>query len=258
MAVDCARLIVPWDCQAPGQALLLCGRLEKIRAAVALCDPREAVGGDDAGARSRVVESDAVRRRCPRPGVTGTPRRRVNHSRHIALFRCHNEGSRADVTIRGDCMSFRIESVLIRIRPRPRTKSVPVHVHRWLLTLVLALVVGVVTPAAARADGMIIPFYGVNFGGNSGQPIANAIDAKRFDWGVSLAFMGAGVLGIEADIARSPDFYGRTDVGGSSVLTATGNLLFGIPIGGQSGVGFRPYALVGLGGARSPGDAFRD
>src|SRR4051812_16688020 len=155
-------------------------------------------------------------------------------------------------------MSFRIESVSIRVRPRPRAESVSVHVHRWLRTLVLALVVGIVTPAAARADGMIIPFYGVNFGGNSGQPLANAIDAKRFDWGVSLAFMGAGVLGIEADIARSPDFYGRTDVGGSSVLTATGNLLLGIPIGGQSGVGFRPYALAGLGVVRSQVDAFSD
>ncbi len=125
-------------------------------------------------------------------------------------------------------------------------------------SLVLTLLLGIVTPAAARADGMIIPFYGVNFGGNSGQPLSNAIDAKRYDWGVSLAYMGAGVLGIEADIARSPDFYGRTDLGGSSVLTMTGNLLVGIPIGGQKGVGFRPYGLAGLGVIRSKVDAFSD
>ena len=36
-------------------------------------------------------------------------------------------------------------------------------------TLVFALMLGIVTPAAAHADGMIIPFYGVNFGGDSGQ-----------------------------------------------------------------------------------------
>jgi len=137
-------------------------------------------------------------------------------------------------------------------------ESVSFRVYPWLRRLGLALLVGIVTPAAARADGMIIPFYGVNFGGNSGQEISNAIDAKRFDWGVSLAYMGAGVLGIEADIARSPDFYGRTDVGGSSVLTGTGNLLLGVPIGGQKGVGFRPYALVGLGVVRSKVDAFSD
>ncbi len=125
-------------------------------------------------------------------------------------------------------------------------------------TLALVLLLGVGTPAAARADGMIIPFLGVNFGGNSGKAIADAIDAKRFDWGVSFAFMGGGVLGLEADIARSPDFYGKTDIGDSSVFTATGNLLFGVPIGGQKGVGFRPYALAGIGMVRSKVDALTD
>ena len=111
------------------------------------------------------------------------------------------------------------------------------------------------TPAPARADGLIIPFLGVNFGGTSGREISNAIDAGRFDWGVSFAFMGGGVFGLEADIARSPDFFGRSDVGGSSVLTATGNILIGIPLGGQTGVGFRPYAVGGIGVLRSRIDA---
>lgn len=142
-------------------------------------------------------------------------------------------------------MSSRILSVFFRLFP-------------WSRTFVLAAMLGIVTPAMARADGMIIPFYGVNFGGSSGQALGNAIDAKRYDWGVSFAFMGAGVLGLEADLARSPDFFGRSDVGGSSVFTATGNLLFGVPIGGQKGVGFRPYALAGLGVVRSKVDAFSD
>lgn len=125
-------------------------------------------------------------------------------------------------------------------------------------TVALALLLGVVAPAAARADGLIVPFAGVNFGGNSGNELADAIDAKRFNWGVSLAFMGAGVLGLEADIAHTSDFFGKTDLGGSSVLTATGNLLVGIPIGGQQGVGFRPYALIGLGVIRSKVDVLGD
>jgi opacity protein-like surface antigen len=108
-----------------------------------------------------------------------------------------------------------------------------------------------IVPAAAYADGFITPFAGVNFGGRAGDAIADAFEAKRFDWGVSFAFMGGGILGMEADIAHSPDFYGRTDVGTSSVLTAAGNLLIGIPIGGQQGVGFRPYGLVGIGVIRS-------
>jgi len=124
--------------------------------------------------------------------------------------------------------------------------------------LVLTTFFAMTAPAAARADGLLVPFVGVNFGGNSGKALSNAIDAKRFDWGISLAYMGAGILGVEADIAHSPDFYGKTDLGGSSVLTATGNLLIGIPIGGQKGVGFRPYGLAGLGVVRSSIDAFGD
>jgi opacity protein-like surface antigen len=106
-------------------------------------------------------------------------------------------------------------------------------------------------PAAAYADGFITPFAGVNFGGRAGDAVPDAFNAKRFDWGVSFAFMGGGILGMEADIAHSPDFYGRTDVGSSKVLTAAGNLLIGIPIGGQQGVGFRPYVLAGIGVIRS-------
>jgi opacity protein-like surface antigen len=123
-------------------------------------------------------------------------------------------------------------------------------------TLILSLLVGLATPAVARADGLFVPFIGVNFGGNSGRALSAAVDAERLDWGMSLAYMGGGVIGLEADIANSPDFFGKTDLGGSSVLTATGNLVFGIPIGGQQGVGFRPYALAGLGVIRSKVDAF--
>src|SRR4051795_2503029 len=124
--------------------------------------------------------------------------------------------------------------------------------------LLLSGLLATLAPASARADGLLIPFLGVNFGGNSGKELSDAIDAKRFDWGASLAYMGAGVLGLEGDVAHSPDFYGRTDLGGSSVLTATGNLLIGIPIGGQTGVGFRPYALAGFGVMRSKVDALAD
>lgn len=125
-------------------------------------------------------------------------------------------------------------------------------------TLALALLVGSIAPATARADVLLIPFIGVNFGGNSGKELSDAIDAGRLDWGASFAYMGAGVLGFEVDIGYSPDFFGRTDLGGSSVLTAMGNLLIGIPFGGQSGVGFRPYVLAGLGVLRSEVDAFED
>lgn len=164
-------------------------------------------------------------------------------------------------------MSFRIPSMVFRVHPWPqrsvlfgvppwRQRSVLFRVHPWLGLLPFTLLLGIVTPSTARADGLLIPFLGVNFGGNSGKALSDAFDAKRFNWGVSLAYMGGGVLGLEADIARSPDFYGKTDLGGSSVFTATGNILFGVPIGGQRGVGIRPYALAGIGVIRSKVDAF--
>jgi hypothetical protein len=118
-------------------------------------------------------------------------------------------------------------------------------------TLGTGLLLVLLLPASAKADGMIIPFVGVNFGGDSGKELSTALDAKRFSWGASFAYMGGGVLGLEGDIGYSPDFFGKTDLGGSSVLTVTGNLLFGIPFGGQKGFGVRPYALAGIGLIRS-------
>ena len=118
-------------------------------------------------------------------------------------------------------------------------------------TLALALVALVSMPAAAYADGLLIPFLGVNFGGDSGKDLGGAVDSSRFNWGVSLSFMGAGVIGIEADFSYTPDFYGKSDLGGSSVLTGMGNLVVGVPFGGQTGFGVRPYGVGGVGVIRS-------
>ena len=123
--------------------------------------------------------------------------------------------------------------------------------------VILALLV-VAEPGVARADWLIIPFVGVNFGGDSGRELGEAIDASRFNWGASFGFMGAGVIGLEADFGYSPDFFGKTDFGGTSVFSAMGNLLLGIPFGGQQGFGVRPYGLVGFGVMRTDGDAFSD
>jgi hypothetical protein len=117
-----------------------------------------------------------------------------------------------------------------------------------------AFVVITLAPVPARADTLLIPFVGVNFGGDSGKEISEAFDSSQFNWGGSIAFMGAGVFGVEGDFSFSPDFYGKTDVGGSSVFTATGNLVLGIPFGGQQGFGIRPYGVVGGGLLRSKSD----
>jgi hypothetical protein len=120
--------------------------------------------------------------------------------------------------------------------------------------IVTALLVITLAPVRAHADTLLIPFFGVNFGGDSGQKFSEGFDTSQFNWGVSIAFMGGGVFGVEGDLGYSPDFFGKTDLGGSSLLTATGNLLIGIPFGGQQGFGVRPYGVVGAGLLKSKTD----
>ena len=125
-------------------------------------------------------------------------------------------------------------------------------------TLIAALFLLAVAPAPARADGFIVPFFGVNFGGDSGRDFGNAFDESQFNYGVSIGWMGGGIFGAETDISYSPDFFGKSDVGGSSLLTFMGNLMIGVPFGGQSGFGIRPYGVAGVGLVRSDVDSFGD
>jgi hypothetical protein len=120
--------------------------------------------------------------------------------------------------------------------------------------IAFALVAITLAPVPARADVLFIPFFGVNFGGDSGREFSEAFDTSQFNWGASIAFMGGGVFGFEGDFGFSPDFYGKTEVGGSNAFTATGNLVLGIPFGGQQGFGVRPYGLVGAGLLKSASD----
>ena len=124
--------------------------------------------------------------------------------------------------------------------------------------LAFALVAITFAPVSARADILFIPFFGVNFGGDSGKEITDAFDSNQFNYGASLAFMGGGIFGFEGDFGYSPDFYGKTDVGGSSALSLMGNVLIGVPFGGQEGFGVRPFGLIGIGMIRSDLESFDD
>jgi Outer membrane protein beta-barrel domain len=120
--------------------------------------------------------------------------------------------------------------------------------------IAVALAAIMFAPVSARADVLFIPFFGVNFGGDSGKEFSEAFDTSQYNWGASIAFMGGGVFGFEGDFGFSPDFYGKTEAGGSNAFTATGNLVLGIPFGGQQGFGVRPYGLVGAGLLKSASD----
>ena len=113
--------------------------------------------------------------------------------------------------------------------------------------LVVAAVVLVATaPVPARADWLIAPFIGGNAGGDAVKPRAN--------FGFDAAWMGAGAVGIQFDAGWTPNFFdtSNTDVStlvsGSSVSTYMVNAIVGVPVGGQRGMGVRPYGSAGLGG----------
>jgi opacity protein-like surface antigen len=112
----------------------------------------------------------------------------------------------------------------------------------WTVAVVAVAVL--VMPASARADGLITPFFGYNFGGSAGDCSSNpSCSTTQYTYGVAFGFMAGGLFGIEEDIAYAPHFFGSaSDRSDNYVFTAMTNLLVGIPAGPV-----RPYALGGIG-----------
>lgn len=118
-------------------------------------------------------------------------------------------------------------------------------------SLVLAATVALaLTPSIAQADGYLVPFVGANFGGEVGRPLGVAVrDRNIVTFGAGLGAMSAGVFGVELDLGYTRRFYQETPAvsGSNNLLTVMPALVLGIPIGGQAGVGVRPYAVAGAG-----------
>src|SRR3954464_10601104 len=101
-------------------------------------------------------------------------------------------------------------------------------------------------PTPAHADGYVSPWAGVNFGYNDiVRTCTTSTCANSFGWGVDAGWMGKGIIGGEVDFGWQPDVYGNTV--DNHVWDFMGNLIVGIPIGGQHGAGVRPYVVGGLG-----------
>jgi len=138
-------------------------------------------------------------------------------------------------------------------------------VRKFIITATLVLITTVAAPRTASADWLLTPFIGWNWGG-----AANFLDLEDFDdqfeqkvdFGASLAWMGAGIVGFEVDFGYTPNFFentagsGNFEFGDSNVTTLMGNVIIGVPVGGQTGPGFRPYGVAGVGLIKSRiGDA---
>ena len=112
------------------------------------------------------------------------------------------------------------------------------------IALMAALVL-TLAPGVARADWLFTPNVGAGFGGA-------ASGREHVTYGASIGWMGAGIFGWEADFAYTPEFFEGDDndidlFSGSNVTSFMANALIGIPIGGQTGGGFRPYVSGGVG-----------
>ena len=142
--------------------------------------------------------------------------------------------------------------------------------RKFAITSVLALMVFAAAPAKASADWLFTPFFGMNWGGTAeftdfGGDFEDEFEQKM-NFGASLSWMGAGAFGFEVDFGYSPNFFQNTtgdddfEFGDSNVTTLMANLKVGVPFGGQTGGGIRPYASGGLGLIKSriddPDDLF--
>jgi opacity protein-like surface antigen len=128
--------------------------------------------------------------------------------------------------------------------PREECNAMRRAIKSVLLTGAIALVLA---PIQARADGFVIPWVGTAFGTN--------INNGRTTFGVDAGGMGAGVIGGEVDFGYNPSFFGNTsDFGHNTIINLMGNVIVGIPVGGQRGPGIRPYVVGGIGLVRTQVD----
>jgi len=125
--------------------------------------------------------------------------------------------------------------------------------RKVIIAATIAIAASAATPKTASADWLLTPFIGSSAGGSADLfstegSFKNDFEQK-LNYGASLAWMGAGIFGVEFDFGYSPNFFGVSNpdstinlIGDGNVTTAMGNLIVGAPLGG-----FRPYASGGLG-----------
>lgn len=111
-------------------------------------------------------------------------------------------------------------------------------IPRTLTMVALVAAFGGATAREARADWLLTPFLGVTFGGDAND--------QHVNYGLSTAFLGAGVFGFEVDASITPEFFESATpaVDDSNVVTFMGNLMVSAP---SATPGLRPYASAGAG-----------
>jgi len=114
-------------------------------------------------------------------------------------------------------------------------------IRRSSVLLVFMTLIWIGYPRDVRAQGFISPFIGYNFSGDAGCPQITNCNDKKTDWGVSFGALGS-IVGFEAELGYTKNFFGESSAQTSNVLTFMGNLMLAPKIGPV-----QPYGLVGLG-----------
>lgn len=123
---------------------------------------------------------------------------------------------------------------------------------RLIRMLSLAALVFTLTASTARAQGHANIFVGSNFSGDAGRSLGAALnDGSRLTWGGAVGGTINGIFGAEVDVGYARHFFGDNDsLGNNYVFTLVPSLIVGVPVGGESGPGFRPYGTAGFGWIR--------
>jgi len=107
-----------------------------------------------------------------------------------------------------------------------------------------------VAPVDARADWLITPFIGSALGGETTFLVFEQGGSGKLTIGGSVALLGDGLLGLEADVGHTPGFFQGNDPLGlvlsSRVTTLSGSLVVAAPLT-VTRESLRPYVLGGLG-----------
>jgi len=116
--------------------------------------------------------------------------------------------------------------------------------------LSVALFLLCASPALAQADWLITPFIGTSFGAETTFLVFDAGAGRKLMFGGSVALLGSGILGIEADVGHIPGFFQGDDPRGlvlsSRVTTVGGNVIVAAPLA-VTRESLRPYVVGGLG-----------
>lgn len=126
-----------------------------------------------------------------------------------------------------------------------------IRLSRAATTATVLLVVLCSSPREARAQYLFVPFVGGAFAGSTAfLDLEQGAGSTQLILGGSVGWLGAGILGVEGDLAYAPRFFERDNfagaIVGSNVVTLSGSVIVAVPLS-VSEYSLRPYATGGIG-----------